>query len=127
MKRTPISRGTKSLKRTPMARGESRLSRATPIRQQSTKRQRENRERKAMVRKLWPDMEPACIVAGCVRLADDVHEPLTRGRGGSITDPDNAVPICRPHHDDVTFGEPEWAYEQGLLIHSWDAGKQVAS
>lgn len=91
----------------------------------SKKRQKENAERREMVRTLWPDETPRCIVKGCPRLADDVHEPLSRGRGGLIQDPDNAVPICRPHHDEVTFGEPEWAYEQGLLIHSWD-GDTVA-
>ncbi|TDD54540.1 hypothetical protein E1286_04945 [Nonomuraea terrae] len=99
----------------------------TPIRRVSKKREQENRRRRAMVRKLWPDMQPGCVVDGCPRLADDVHEPLSRGRGGSITDPGNAVPICRPHHDEVTFGEPEWAYEQGLKVHSWDAPKREAS
>ncbi|MEV4247013.1 hypothetical protein AB0J63_26815 [Streptosporangium canum] len=126
MKRAPLKRGTKGLKRTPLARGESRLSRTTPIRQQSTRRQRENRERRAMVRTLWPDMQPGCVVLDCGRLADDVHEPLTRARGGSITDPANAQPVCRPHHDEITFTEPAWAYEQGLLVHSWDARKEAS-
>jgi hypothetical protein len=45
---------------------------------------------------------------------------LTRARGGSITDPDNIVLLCRRHHDDVGRGEP-WAYDMGLLVHSWDA------
>ena len=72
-----------------------------------------------MIRQLWPET-PVCVVAGCTRLADDVHEPLSRARGGSITEPANAVAICRPHHDELTFGEPEWAYEQGLKVHSWD-------
>jgi hypothetical protein len=56
-------------------------------------------------------------------MADDVHEPLTRARGGSITDPGNAVPLCRQCHDEITF-QPEselgWAYDLGLLRHSWE-------
>lgn len=86
----------------------------------SAKRDKENRERQAMVLELWPDRTPRCVVLDCTRLADDVHEPLTRARGGSITDPENAAPICRPHHSELD-SEPAWAYEQGLLLHSWDA------
>lgn len=85
----------------------------------SKKRQQENAERRDMVKRLWPDETPRCAKPGCGRLADDVHEPLTRARGGSITDPDNAVPLCRSHHDDVG-DEEEWAYELALLIHSWE-------
>jgi hypothetical protein len=119
-RKTRMAQGKPLERKTPLKAG-GNLDRGAPIRKQSKKRQRENRGRSAMVRQLWPDMEPKCVVLGCPRLADDVHEPLSRGRGGSITDPENAVPICRGHHDDVTFGEPEWAYEQGLLIHSWEA------
>jgi hypothetical protein len=115
---TPLRRGGSLKRHTPLEGGAS-LARRTPIRQQSAKRQQENRERGAMVRQLWPE-PPMCVVTGCPRLADDVHEPLTRARGGSITDPKNAVAICRPHHDELTFGEPDWAYEQGLKFHSWD-------
>jgi len=76
-----------------------------------------------MVAALWPDCRPQCERPGCGSLADDVHEPLTRARGGSITDKNNATALCRPCHDEVTF-KPEselgWAYEAGLLRHSWD-------
>lgn len=73
-----------------------------------------------MAKTLWPDGRPLCAVPWCTSVAADLHEPLTRARGGSITDPDNAEPLCRRHHDEVTFGEPAWAYELGLLIHEWD-------
>lgn len=108
--RTPLKSGA----------GLKRGARLAPV---SSKRRAENRERRAMVAALWPE-RPQCAWPGCVRLADDVHEPLTRARGGSITDPENAVPLCRPHHDHVTF-KPESelgaAYALGLLRHSWDA------
>ena len=71
-----------------------------------------------------PGLIPDEVINGCGRWADDVHEPLTRARGGGIADPGNAVPPCRPCHDVLTFrpeSELEWAYELGLLVHSWDA------
>lgn len=93
-----------------------------PIRPVSGKRQAENRARRAMIKALYPE-RPRCARPGCSRMADDIHEPLTRARGGSITDPANQKPLCRPCHDEVTFA-PEsklgWAYEAGLLVHSWD-------
>jgi hypothetical protein len=102
------------------------LRRHKPIRQVSARRQREMRERRAMVAAMFGGERPVCVVPDCGRWADDLHEPLTRARGGSITDPDNAVPLCREHHDEITFrpeSELGWAYDLGLLVHSWDAGK----
>ena len=93
----------------------------------SAKRRRENADRRAMVEQLWPGGErPLCVARrpGCTRWADDLHEPLTRARGGSITNPDNAKPLCRHCHDLVTFApesELGWAYDLGLLKHSWEA------
>jgi hypothetical protein len=97
-----------------------RRARLAPV---SAKRKAENRERRAMVAELWPE-RPPCEWPGCTRPADDVHEALTRGRGGSITDRENARALCREHHDLVTFtpeSELGLAYELGLLRHSWDA------
>lgn len=99
------------------------LARRTSVRRVSAKRAAENRKRRAMIDALYPE-RPRCARPGCGRLADDIHEPLTRGRGGSITDPENAVPLCRACHDEITFrpeSELGWAYEAGLLRHSWDA------
>lgn len=73
-----------------------------------------------------PGLIPDKVLSQCGRWADDVHEPLTRARGGSIVDPGNAVPPCRPCHDVLTFrpeSELGWAYDLGLLAHSWDAPK----
>jgi hypothetical protein len=101
------------MKRTP-------LRRRTPIRRISRKRARENTERRAMLQARYPGITP-CEVPYCNRVADDAHEPLTRARGGSITDPANVKAVCRPHHDEITFEEPEWAYRLGFLKHSWEA------
>lgn len=99
------------------------LRRKTWMKQVSARRARQNRERRAMVTRLYPE-RPPCARPACPRMADDIHEPLTRARGGSIVDPGNQVPLCRPCHDEVTFrpeSELGWAYEIGLLVHSWDA------
>lgn len=91
-----------------------------PLPVASKKRRKEQTERTAMIREVYPE-RPRCAVPFCTRMADDLHEVLSRARGGSITDPENCVPLCRPHHNAITDTEPAWAYELGLLKHSWDA------
>lgn len=112
------------------------LSTRTPLRAVSDKRAAENRVRAAMVAAMFPErplcvvyalsqhhpgLIPAKVLDGCGRWADDVHEPLSRARGGSITDPGNATPPCRPCHTAITPG-PDWAYRLGLVKHSWPEG-----
>lgn len=94
------------------------MMRRTGLRSQSRKRRAANRVRRQVVKAAFGD-QPACAVPSCGRWADDVHEPLTRARGGSIVDPANMAPLCRGHHDEITFTEPSWAYDLGLLKHSW--------
>lgn len=60
---------------------------------------------------------PLCV--RCGRLADDLHEIKTRARGGSISDPANTVPICRPCHRFIT-DNPAQGHAEGLLKHSWE-------
>lgn len=93
--------------------------RSAPLAKQSKKRQRENRERRKVVTEKYGTGLVWCEVPWCTSLADDAHEPLTRARGGSITDPDNIRAVCRPHHDEIGT-EPAWAYEIGFLKHSWE-------
>ena len=125
MKRSPmpprksrLAQGKPLERKTPL-RSTGNPARKTPIAKQSAKRKQENRERRAMADALFPDGRPECVVPWCGRLADDLHEPLTRARRGSITDPDNAVPTCRRHNSELT-GEPPWGYDLHLLVHSWD-------
>lgn len=87
--------------------------RATRLRSFSKKRAAEQRERVEMLKRAhgpvrchWP--------GGCVREAVDGHEILTRGRGGSTTDPDNVLPLCRVHHDWIG-AHPAEALAMGLL------------
>jgi 5-methylcytosine-specific restriction endonuclease McrA len=96
------------------------LARVVPLRPVSNRRQRENRQRRAIADRRWPGGEqPGCWRPGCGRLADDLHEILPRARGGSITDEANTVPLCRADNEELTL-EPAWGYELGLLRHSWD-------
>jgi hypothetical protein len=53
----------------------------------------------------------------CARLASEVHEPLTRARGGSILDENNAVAICRICHSWI-HEHPREAAMVGLLLSS---------
>lgn len=61
-----------------------------------------------------------CAVPWCTQAGDSPHEPLTRARGGSITDDRNIIMVCHLHNQALT-GEPAWAYVLGLLAHSWGA------
>lgn len=54
----------------------------------------------------------------CTQRATDVHERLTRARGGSIYDPDNCVALCRPCHRYIT-DNPKWSDEEGWTLNSW--------
>lgn len=126
--RTPFPSRSSEMARTPWARTvpalpERAATRRGGLKPVSGKRRAENRERRAMVDRLYPE-RPHCARPGCTNMADDLHEPLTRARGGSITDEGNQVPLCRPCHDEVTFkpeSELQWAYAAGLLVHSWGA------
>lgn len=122
-RKAPLARRAGLVARTPLAtvtplRAAGTLARSGPLKPVSKKRARENRERRAMLAAKYPE-RPLCAVPWCFRWADDAHEPLTRARGGAITDAANVEALCRPCHDVITFEEPEWAYELGLLVHSW--------
>lgn len=91
----------------------------------SVKRAKAQRQRTKMLKETFGN-DPACAVPWCGRQADDAHEVLLRSRGGSIIDPANIRPLCRGHHDEITFrpeSELGWAYDLGLLKHSWDSGE----
>lgn len=60
----------------------------------------------------------AGIVGLCTFHATDVHEILTRGRGGSIYEPDNCLSLCRSCHTYIT-DNPRWAEENGFIVPSW--------
>lgn len=95
----PLQRRTRLVTRQPL-RTHGTLRRGGPLNPVSDKRRKANRERARMAVDVF-GANPPC--ARCGRPADDLHELLSRARGGSITDPGNCVPLCRDCHDDVTF------------------------
>lgn len=74
-------------------------------------------KRRNIVRKLLVD-RPVCQRCSADR-SQDIHEIKSRARGGSITDMENLVALCRNCHSWVTQN-PEAAHEQGWLLHSWE-------
>ncbi len=100
------------------SRATARASR--PLRARSTSVQRTYRAaRRPLVAALLAQ-HPACqlrIDGVCTHRAVDVHELLSRARGGSITDPANCRTTCRPCHDYVTT-HPADAQRLGLALPS---------
>jgi hypothetical protein len=100
----------------------STIQRKHFIRKQSAKRYEVAKARRDM---LEQNRSTVCQAASLVPEVKcqgqlDPHEPLTRARGGSITDPDNLIWLCRAHHSWV-HSEPTKAHELGLLQHSWES------
>lgn len=121
MKRTPL-RSVTPLRRFTVLQGGATPKRRTPLRPRSAKLAKVYRlERVPLVRTMLAG-QPLCqlTLPGCTDLADTVHELLPRGRGGSITDPDNCVPACRTCNDNASNVHIAIAQARGLLRHSWD-------
>ena len=119
MRRTGIARGASELKRTEMPRATKPMPRTSRLAARSKRMAAIYVKRRKLVAELMAD-NPPCVYPGCDQLGVDPHEPLTRARGGSILDPANVVPICRPHHD-WCDAHPIEAEALGLLRWSWSA------
>ena len=79
-----------------------------------------SKKRAALLRvrkKVTDQMIPICV--RCGKRADDAHEVVSRARGGSLTDPANIVPLCRPCHSFIT-DNPGAAHAEGLSKHAWE-------
>jgi 5-methylcytosine-specific restriction endonuclease McrA len=74
-------------------------------------------KRRNLVRKLLAD-RPVCQRCLSDR-SHDIHELKSRARGGSITDVENLVALCRNCHIWVT-SHPAEAAAQGWLKQSWE-------
>ena len=71
-------------------------------------------------RKLVAELLQDAICVRCESAeATEVHEVLTRARGGSILDKDNCVPLCHSCHSWVTL-HPKKAHAEGLMRNSWE-------
>jgi hypothetical protein len=89
---------------------------------QSAKGKKQAAQRRRMLAQHPSDLCAAARLVPEITCAGplDPHEPLTRARGGSITDPSNLAWVCRAHHD-WAHDNPDEAHEVGLLKHSWEA------
>jgi len=91
--------------RKPMKRSASAFLRArNPMRKVSAKRRAELPERRAAC-SIVAIRSAGCCEAGlevCSGYGQDFHEILARSQGGSITDPENILHVCRPCHDWIT-------------------------
>lgn len=93
------------------------------MRHRSKKMEAKYRQRRPIVKRMF-DEQPLC--ARCqLRYAVDPHEPLSRGRGGSITDEDNIVPLCRECHDWIGDNPLEaeaegWLLPSRMPIREWE-------
>lgn len=105
MKSTPLKR-TQSLK-------------TKPIKQRSKKRVKDQNFRVKLVIKLLQE-RPVCEFPDCANVACDVHEVLTRGRGGDFLDENNCVCLCRVCHRWVT-DHPLEAEELGFVKSAYSA------
>lgn len=93
------------------------LRRTGRLRPRSQRMERTYRERRLLVAALL-DAHPMCQRCGQAR-STEVHEVLSRARGGSILDPDNCVALCHDCHAWVTT-HPAQALAAGWLRSSWD-------
>lgn len=105
MKRTPLARTAGLRRRTRLAPVSARRLAERPARA-AVVAAVHARDRTCRAKDLWPEV--AC--GGPL----DVHEPLTRARGGNYLDPDQCVLLCRRHHDRVDE-DPVRATVLGLL------------
>lgn len=92
----------------------SRLKRHVPMRRISSKRAAEQNVR-AVLRMRMSVLFPVCQVEPSV----DLHEKKFRSRGGSPTDEDNVVAVCRRCHDRA-HSDKAWADEHGLRISRYE-------
>lgn len=107
-----MKRGSVQLKRVAMKRGEKPL----PFR--SEKMKATYKERRPLVERLLRE-RPRCQFEECNDRSTEIHEVVTRARGGSILDESNCMALCHDHHAYITVN-PKWAQENGYMKHSWE-------
>lgn len=104
------------------------IKRKTALKAVSKKRAKVNRERTKVTKQVLA-ANPRCQAGQAIRPHDtkhkchgwavDIHEPLTRARGGSIVDPSNMVAVCRACHDWI-HNNPATATTAGLLVSAYN-------
>lgn len=93
------------------------LVRKTALRFRSAKRAREYRTQRVPLVAAMLDERPICECCNAAR-STEVHELLSRARGGSITDHGNCVALCHDCHHWIGTN-PTIALAEGWLQNSW--------
>lgn len=132
-----MKRGAALTRTTPMPRPSAPMPRtewlSRPAAVRPRLRQRSKKTAKVYLRERIPLLlallteHPVCQIQwdeGCTGHAVDVHELLSRGRGGSITARANCVTGCRHCHEKVTQNPAE-AEKRGWLLPSGRPSKAV--
>ena len=92
------------------------------MRFRSKKREAIYRKRRPLVEQLLAE-RPICERCG-MNPSTEIHEVVTRARGGSILDRANCRALCRGCHRWITE-HPKQAHEEGLMAHSWERDKYL--
>lgn len=87
------------------------------LRFRSRKMEAKYRQRRKLVADIL-DKQPICQRC-MIRPSTEVHEILSRARGGDILDETNCAALCHECHYWITTN-PAGAHAEGWLIHSWD-------
>ena len=74
-------------------------------------------ERRKLVAEML-EQHPICLRCKLQR-STEVHEILSRARGGSILDKENCAPLCHACHHWITTN-PKDAHAEGWLKNSWE-------
>ena len=121
MKRSPMPQRTQPLQRVVSMRPSDDARQRCWLRAASAKRQAVLRERRKVIETLLVERGPECEARldGCDGRAVDCHELLRRSQGGSLTDPENLLLLCRSCHRWVTE-HPADAVAAGLARWSWE-------
>lgn len=90
------------------------------MRWRSKKREAIYRQRRPLVAQMLAD-KPICERCG-MNPSTEIHEVVTRARGGSILDPLNLRALCRACHSFITLN-PLIAEAEGFMAHSWERDK----
>ena len=93
------------------------------MRFRSKKREAIYRKRRPLVEQLLAE-RPICERCA-TNPSTEIHEVVTRARGGSILDPANCRALCRLCHFHITT-HPKQAHEEGLMAHSWERDKYLS-
>lgn len=92
------------------------------MRFRSKKREAIYRKRRPLVEQLLAE-RPICERCG-TNPSTEIHEVVTRARGGSILDPANLRALCRACHRWVTE-HPAKSHEEGFMAHSWERNRYL--